>query len=320
MSCNGCVTGCPECTPMTINPVFSPTKPRSMVIQPGETVRLGFIFRGPDGEPRDTDTFPNISIINTNGTVVAGPSSQGVFRVAEGEYAFNYKMNLHPDLGVWRDVWEGTIDGFTVRGEGTFQVNTTQLPATNTDGYSHLGDDPGFCYSQTAICNINNLLKALKRRLKSAGVRPSCDEFGNILYETCDIFTTDELVTFLADSLSMFNEVPHFTMFTFDDTPIIELFFDVLVQGALYQALAAQALIERGTEFNISDAGLGFTPPTVSELLNSQYQKEMDNWWDKVKLIKFNMKPSPLGLGGLRPLAASPQMRRLRHLRQRQIY
>src|SRR5690606_10474703 len=144
--------------------------------------------------------------------VVIGPTAQGVFRVGDGEYGFDFAISLHPDMGVWRDVWEGQIDGFTVRGEGTFQVNTTQLPATNTDGYVHLGDDPGFCYSQNAICNINGLLKALKRRLKSSGVRPSCDANGNIIYETCDIFSTDELVTFLADSLSMFNEVPHFTL------------------------------------------------------------------------------------------------------------
>lgn len=305
---------------MVINPVYSQVKPRSMVIQPGETVRLGFIFRGADGQPQDTDVFPLVSIIDTTGATVTGPTMQGVFRVAEGEYGFDFMIGLHPDIGVWRDVWEGQIDGFSVRGEGTFQVNVTQLPATNTDGYKHLGDDPGFCYSQNAICNINNLLKALKRRLKSGGVTPTCDEHGNIIYETCDIFSTDELVTFLADSLSMFNEIPHFTLFTFDDTSIIELFFDVLVQGALYQALGAQALIERGREFQITDQGVGFTPPSVSELLNSQYQKEMDNWYDKIKMIKQNMKPSPIGMGTLRPLAVSPQINRLRHLRQRQIF
>lgn len=319
MACNGC-SGCSDCTVMTVNPVYSPIKPRSFVIQPGETVRLGFLFRGPDGLPRDTDTFPSVSIIDTTGLTVLGPTSQGVFRVGTGEYSFNFSLGLNPDIGVWRDVWQGDIDGFTVRGEGTFQVNTMQLPAINTDGYSHLGDDVNFCYSQNAICNINALLKALRRRLKSSGVRPSCDEFGNITYTTCDIFSTDELVTFLADSMSMFNEVPVFTFFTFDDTPIIEMFFDVLVQGALYQALGAQALIERGREFQMSDAGLGFTPPTVSELLNSQYQKEMDNWWEKVRIIKKNMAPSAIGLGSYKPMNGSSQMRRLRFLRERIIY
>lgn len=319
-ACGGCVDNCPQCNEMEINPVVSPIKPRSMVIFPGETVSLGFLFRGPDGEPRDTDAFPSVTVIAPDGSVVIGPTSQGVYRTAEGEYGFNYRLDLNPQMGVWRDVWEGEIDGFPVRGEGTFQVNITQLPATNTDGYKHLGDEPGFCYSQEAICNINKMLKALKRRLKSSGMRSSCDEFGNIKYEACDIFTTDELVTFLADSLAMFNEIPTLTYFTFDDGPIMDLFFAVIVQGALYQALAAQALIERGREFTINDNGVGFTPPSVSELLNSQYQKEMDNWYDKIKLIKANLKPSPQGLGTLRPLAASPQFRRLRHMRARQIY
>lgn len=320
MACNGCSSGCSECTPMVINPVYSHTKPRSLVIFPGDTAKLTILFRGADGEPEDVDNFPSVTVINPTGTVVSGPTTQGVYRTNTGEYSFNYLMSINPNIGVWRDIWEGTIDGFKVRGEGTFQVNTTQLPAVNTDGNQHLGDDPGFCYSQLAICNINKLLKALRRRLKSSGVRPGCDEHGNTVFETCDIFSVDELVTFIATSLTMFNEVPHFTMFTFEDSEIVNLFFDVIVQGALYQALAAQALIERGREFSINDTGTSFTPPTVSEILSSQYQKEMDNWYDKIKMIKASMPPSPIFLGTLRPMAASPQFRRLRHLRARQIY
>lgn len=319
-SCGGCAGGCSVCKPMATNPVFSNTKPRSLVILPGETVRLGFLFRGADGQPYDTDVFPFVTIIDTQGNVVIGPTSQGVFKTEIGEYWFDFTLDLNPGFGVWRDVWDGVIDGIPVHGEGTFQINNTQLPATNSDGFTHLGDEVGFCYSQNAICNINKLLKALKRRLKSSGMSSSCDEFGNIVYKPCDIFSTDELVTFLADALTGFNEIPTFTMFTFDDTEIISLYFDVLVQGALYRALAAQALIERGREFSISDNGLGFNPPSVSELLNTQYQKEMDNWYDKVKIIKANMRPSPIGLGGMHAMGTSPQFRRLRHLRARRIY
>lgn len=320
MSCNGCLTGCSECTAMTINPVYSPIKPRSMIITPGDTVQLRFLFRGADGQPADPDAIPTLSIISPDGTVALATTSTGVYRTDVGLYNFNYKLALYPSMGVWRDVWDGTIDGFTTHGEGTFQVNTTQLPATNTDGYIHLGDDVPFNYSQNALCSINKLIKVLRRRLKSSGLRPSCDEFGNIIYDPCEIFSTEELVTFLADSLSMFNEIPTFTFFTFDDTGIIELYLDVIVQGALYQALGAQALIERGREFTVSDSGLGFTPPSVSELLNTQYQKEMDNWYDKIKLIKMNMRPSPLGLGGMGQLHTSSAFRRLRTLRARQIY
>ena len=296
------------------------TNPRSMVIQPGDTVSLAARFRGPDGSLVDLDTFPTVTIIQPAGGVVVGPTSSGVFRSGVGEYGFEYEVGLFPPIGVWRDVWRGTLGGFEVLGEFTFQVNTTQLPAINTDGYEHLGDDPGFNYSQIAINNINHLLKSLRARLKSQGKHATVDEYGNRVYKDCDIYTTDELVSFVAQSLSMFNEIPHFTFFTFEDTPIIEQFHDVLVQGASLIALSSQALIERGREFQIQDNGIGFTPPTVSEMLNTQWSTELTNWWDKVKLIKHNMKPSPLGMGTLRFLGASPQFRRLRHLRQRQIY
>jgi hypothetical protein len=297
------------------------TNPRSQIIQPGDTVSLRAKFRGPDGTPTDLDLFPSVAIIEPSGSVVIGPTSAGVMRIGVGEYQFNYSIGLYPSVGVWRDVWRGIISGFEVIGEFTFQVNTTQTPAINTDGYKHLGDDPGYNYSQVAICNINNLIKSLRARLKSRGKRRTTDEFGNVIYKDCDVYNVDELVAFVAQALSMFNEIPHFTMFTFEDTPIIEQFHDVLVQGALYLALGAQALIERGREFQIQDNGIGFTPPTISELLNTQHTKEMDSWYDKVKLIKVNMRASPLGLGTLSFVAgASPQVRRLRHLRQRQIF
>ena len=63
----------------------------------------------------------------------------------------------------------------------------------------------------------------------------------------------------------MFNQIPHFTLFSMDDTTIIDQFHEVIVQGAVIYALAGKALIERGRENNLSDSGIYFTPPTVSE-------------------------------------------------------
>ena len=93
------------------------------------------------------------------------------------------------------------------------------------------------------------------------------------------------------------------------------------MQGALYLALGAQALIERGREFTINDNGIGFTPPQQAELLSTQYKSEMDAWTAKATQIKKNMVPSPLGLGTLSFVGgASPQIRRLRHLREHQRF
>jgi len=45
-----------------------------------------------------------------------------------------------------------------------------------------------------------------------------------------------------------------------------------LVEGATLKALASQALIERGREFALSDSGISFIPPAISELLQTQFQ------------------------------------------------
>jgi hypothetical protein len=295
--------------------------PRSEIIQPSDTVALKARFTGPDGVDTDLDSFPTVTIIQPGGGVAIGPTSAGVMRLAVGEYQFNYCVGLYPPLGTWRDVWQGLIQGYQVIGEFTFTTFTTQLPGINTDAERHLGDDPGYSFDQVSICNINNVLKSLRARLKARGKARRTDEFGNAIYKDCDVFTVDELVAFICQSLSSFNEIPTLTFFSWTDTPIIEQFHDIFVQGALYLALGAQALIERGREFNINDNGIGFTPPAISELLNTQYAKEMESWEKKAAAIKKNMVPSAIGLGTMSFVAgASPQIRRLRVLRERQIF
>ena len=293
--------------------------PRSSVVQPTEAVQLLALFKGPDGQPADLDAFPMITIVQPGGGVAIGPTSAGVFKNSTGEYGFVYDVCLRPPVGTWTDIWQGTLNGFAVTGQFNFTVYTTQVPAINSDGYEHLGDVPGFNYSQVAIHNINNMLQLLRARLKSSGLHKTKDKFNNDIYEQCDIFSTDQLVAFLALALTQFNETPHFTLFTFDDTPIMENFMGILVQGASLIALSSQALIERGREFSINDNGVGFTPPGISDMLNTQFQTELQNWYERIKLIKFNMKPSPMGLGTLR-ITGAPQVMRLRFLRARQIF
>ncbi len=296
------------------------TVPRSEIVQPGDAVILCMEFRGPDGELVNLDAVPTVEIIGPSGGVEHGPSSKGVYQEATGKYAFKYEIGIAPDLGVWTDVWRGVINGFEIMGTGNFMVATTQMPALNTDGYKHLGDDPGFDYSQNAICNINSLLRMLRARLRSSGKHPTTDDFGNTIFQDCDIFTVEELVTFLCTALETFNAEPTFTFFSWEDNSIIENFGSVIVQGAVVYALGAQALVEKGRELTITDNGISFTPPQVSDLLNTQYTTEFTNWIEMVKRVKQNMKPNPTGLGTLRPLSAAPQVLRLRWLRARRIW
>lgn len=293
---------------------------RSSIVTPGDTVVLKAQFNGSDGSPSDLDAFPSVTVIQPTGAVAIGPTSIGVSKLETGLYTFSYKIGLGSTLGVWSDVWSGTLDGFDVSGSFNFMVYTTQMPAVNTDGYLHLGDDPGFNFSQVAISNINKLVKVLRARLNSGGKHRGVDEYGNEIFTDCDIFTVDQLVTFLGNSLSAFNLVPHFTEFTFEDSHILKHFGEVIVQHAHLCAMASKALIERGREFNITDNGLGFQPPSVADMLNTQYQNELSNWFEKVKMVKKSMPPGPYALGTLRVIGMTPAIMRLRHLRARQIF
>lgn len=140
--------------------------------------------------------------------------------------------------------------------------------------------------SSIGQANLNWLVSLLKQRLQSSGKAKSTDTNGNIIYVDMDIFARETLEAFIYLSLSDFNQVPSFTLFTLEDSDIIDTFAEVLVEGAVLSALASKSLIERGREFTIVDKGLTFEPPTVSELMNTQYSTLLRYHWEKLKAIK----------------------------------
>jgi hypothetical protein len=294
-------------------------KARGQLLEPTDIVNLSIQFRDNLGNPINTDSFPTIAIIQPSGLIALPPTSAGVSQLDVGKYLYQFTIPFNGPFGVWNDMWNGTINGADVINTFSFVVEHTDLPAINSDGYVHIGDDPGFNYSQVAIHNINKLMKTLKARLNNDGKAKSTDAFGNVIYIDCNVFSNEMLATFIANSISDFNQVPYFTWFTLEDTPIIDQFHDIFVERATIDAMASQALIERGREFAITDNGVNFNPPSVSELLNTQYSTMLTNYYDKLKYIKNSMRPSALGLGTLRPLSTNPQFLRMRHLRARQI-
>ena len=295
-------------------------KARGELIDVTDQVNLTVQFRDTMGNPVDTDSFPTISIIQPSGLVALAPTSAGVAKVGTGKYSFIYTVPINGPYGVYNDIWVGYINGFRVETNFEFVVLHTQVPAINTDGYVHLGDDPGFNYSQEATKNINKLVKSLRARLNSAGKAKSTDVYGNVIFVDCDIFSVDMLVTFIATALWDFNQVPYFTFFQFDDDNFVEQFGEILVEGATLYALASKALIERGREFQITDNGLNFNPPTVSELMNTQYSTLLSHYWEKLKYIKNSLRPAPRGLGVFSMNSAiNPAFARLRHLRARRL-
>ncbi len=286
-----------------------------------ESIRLIARFYNNSGILADLDSFPNITIIQPSGAVLLGPTSAGVSRDAVGTYSYILPIQYNQSYGGYFDVWRGTMSGNNLVQEYNFLVLNSQIPESASDGYLHIGDDVGFNYSQNAIFNINKLMKALRARLNSRGLAKTKDEFGNTTYEDCDIFSVEQLTVFIAEALAGINYVPHFTFFTLEDTEIIDFLFDLIVQYAYFLAIESKVLLERGRELSINDNGVTFQPPGISDMMNSIMQLEINNWWDRVKLVKANMKPSPMGLGTATRLGAStnPQVARLRHLRQRQI-
>ena len=297
-------------------------KSRGQVASDGDIIQLRTEFRDPsNGALVDLAFFPQLSIQQPSGNVIFPFTTIGVYHVATGIYGYDLEVAPFSELGVWTDYWRGStlIDGYNLYTQHNFVIYPSQMPQLNTDGYVALGDEPGFCFSQCAIKNINRLIYMLKARLNSSGKAKVRDQYGNDVLIDCDIYTVPQLVTFLISALSAFNMIPHFTAFTFEDTEIINIFGEIIVRHALISALASKALIERGREMSISDNGISFTPPSVSDMLSTQYSTEYTQWQDNVKQIKGNMKPAPIGLGTMRPLNSSPQYRRLRHRREGQV-
>ena len=295
-------------------------KARGETLDVTDQVNLIVQFKDGSGNPIDTDSYPQVSIVQPSGQVLLAPTSTGVSRISTGKYSYIFTIPFNGPYGVFNDIWTGYINGFRVDTNFSFVVVKTDVPAINTDGYAHLGDMAPFNYSQAAIKNINKLLRSLRARLNSAGKAKSKDGYGNTIYVDCDIFSVDVLVSFLATALWDFNQVPYFTFFQFDDDNFVEQFGEVLVEGATLYCLASKALIERGREFQITDNGLNFNPPTVSDMMNTQYSSLLAHYWEKLKYIKNSLRPAPRGLGVFSMNSAiNPAFARLRHLRARRL-
>lgn len=299
----------------------TPRKSRGQIINRTDIVQLHALFKDSNGDVADLDALPTITLEEPSGNVALGPTSAGVYHLSTGLYGFDWQTGYNSSIGVWSDIWDGLLNGFRVSGAFNFVIHNTQMPFVNTDGYEALGDDPGFNYSQISIHNINLLIKTLKARLDSSGKVQSTDEYGNIVYVDCDIYSTEQLAAFLANSLTAFNQIPHFTFYTFEDTDMIQQFHDVIVQGATLMALAGKALLEKGKEFQITDNSLSLPLPGVSDMMQTEWAAELANHWEKVKMIKANLKPSPMGLGTMTiSTTRHPAIARLRHLKARQIF
>src|ERR1017187_6779540 len=254
---------------------------RGELISPTDIVNLTAQFYDGYGNPHNCDTYPTVSIIQPNGGVILSPTSSGVQQIDVGKYLFQYVAPFSGPYGAWNDLWQGTVNGFVSTEILTFIVSSTELPAIiNSDGYQHLGDEVEFSYSQRAIRNINKLIAMVKMRVGNDAKAKTEDVWGNTTFVSCDIFSISTITTAIATSITSFNQIPFFTFFTFEDTQFIEQFAEILVEGATYNLLAAQALLEQGKQFTITDQGASYTPHAVGEMLNTQYGGLLTHYWE----------------------------------------
>jgi hypothetical protein len=287
----------------------------------GRFIDIYVSFSSPSGSPVNADVPPSVEVTDSVGSVRRISNTAGVSQITDspGLYKFSYEIPLSGPDGYWTDSWSALIGNESVTSSFQFLVLEggvveQDVEATHTPGTAYVYE-----WTLAETEGINKLMDIVKKRLKNDGVSKTSDGAGGYVEQTCNVFSDDEITCFLVNSLSEFNQWPHFTDFTFADAQIQGIFLDIIVQGAVLLGMAAQTLIERGREFTITDNGVTYQPPQVSEILNTQYTTQLDYYKEKLKAIKTSLKPSPKGLGTFRVTAVSPNFLRLRHLRERQI-
>ena len=91
--------------------------------------------------------------------------------------------------------------------------------------------------------------------------------------------------------LNKFIDIAESAVATYTRTEVLDLFVhkDLIVNYVVILCLGAQALLEKGREYPMSDNGVEFTPPDVSTLLQEQYKIEYEVFFRKINI--YNDKP-----------------------------
>jgi hypothetical protein len=305
------------------------SNPRSLAVK-GQEVTLQIRFFDASGDPINADRTPSISIRNIDGEEILAERTRGVSNTDVGLYEYIYRVPDDADEGAWMDDWSAIIDETIFNTTLFFSVvdPDSSLSANSGPGRIRIADDVIFDFSDAEIYGINILLKYLKARLRSTGLRPVKDEFGafvrdaygEFITEECNVFDDDTLVCFLCQALSEFNMIPFFTTYGFYDQIIQTLFSSAIVEGAYIFALASQALVEKGRDFTISDGGVNYQPPQLGDFIQSHYGTWLTSYRERLKFIKNSIRPGPRGYGTYSNMgSAAPAFTRLRHLRARRI-
>lgn len=280
----------------------------------GEKILLEVQFRDSASQPKDTDSFPTIEVLDSDSSEVVAATTSGIRRTGIGRYRYDLTVPTGFASGLWTDNWVGSVDGYSISSTFDFIVDSvgsiTAIGST-IEPEPKIGDDPAYSWTRQEINNINILLKLLKSKVQNI----KYDEMGNL----CPVFSNDDLLGYLCASLAEFNATPTITAYDFGDPLVATLFSDVITQGAYLVGMAAKAVHEAGREFVLNDNGVTINPPPVSATITGMYNAQLGDYRAKLKEIKRNLRPPAIGIGAGSILAANPRVRVYRHLRERRI-
>lgn len=282
----------------------------------GESVVLEVQFKDSAGNFKDPDQTPEVEITDASTITVLASTSLGVNRRGVGQYYYDFDVPEGFTPGIWNDHWTGTVDGYSI--SDIFDFTVSSLGSIEAAGgtvvekeYTLEDDEIEEIYSQEEIKGILRLRKYLKNRLRSTAYKPDGTP--------CPLLSNGQLDLCLMSALSEFNATPTLTNLGFDNTWIQTVAADIITQGAMLIAWSAQAVIEAGFEYTINDNGVTYNPPPVSSMISSMYNTQLSDYRAKLKEIKRNLRPSPKGLSAGSLLVTSPQVIKLKHLRERRI-
>lgn len=285
----------------------------------GQEIILEVAFTDSAGNPKDTETYPSVEILDASMTVVRALSANGVYRPAVGRYRLNYIIPDSFDVGLWNDRWVGTLDGyeienifdFTVDSVGSIEATGISIPERI---YSLSDDDIEEDFTQEEIKGILRLRKYLKAKMRSVAYKPD----GTM----CPIMPDDQLDLMLCSALSEFNATPTLTAYGFDSQFLQTVGADIITQGAMLIAWSGQAVIEAGFEFTVQDNGVTYNPPPVSSTISSMYSTQLSDYRTKLARLKLNLKGAPRGMsaGGFLNSNRNVRVMRMRHLKEKRLY
>lgn len=261
----------------------------------GQSIRLDVQFINKANQLVDPDNL-TLSVYNPANTLVVDGATVGVdtgdiTNVNVGRYYYDLTLSATAPVGTYIATWVGSIEGDSFEKDDVFSV----------------------VLSGTDIAAANVFFETEKKLKVSALLRAYLKDRDSRNYA----FENDEISLFLDGSLSDINAWPTFTSYDWVTVPFD--WMHLLAMGGQVMALYAQALIEAGREFQITDNGIQFNPPGLSSAMTTIAGSLVQQYTERKEKLKYNIKPEPRGIGTYRVLAVNPYLIRLRHLREKRI-